>query len=102
MAMQLRFFFHPEADAELIDAASYYGERSLVVGIEFLQMIDAAIARITEMPRAAPTWPGRPNVRRRVVAKFPYAIIYVVEPAAVRIIAIEHAKRRPGSWTHRL
>lgn len=38
------FFFHPEADAEFIDAASYYGERSLTVGLEFLQVIDAAIA----------------------------------------------------------
>ena len=65
-------------------------------------MIDETIAWITEMPRAAPAWPGRPNVRRRVVSKFPYAIVYVVEPAAICIIAIEHAKRRPGSWLHRL
>jgi hypothetical protein len=57
---------------------------------------------ITELPYAAPAWPGRPNVRRRVVAKFPYAIVYVVEPAAIRILAIEHAKRRPGRWLHQL
>ena len=38
---------------------------------------------ITEMPRAAPALPGRPNVCRCVVAKFPYAIMYVVEPAAI-------------------
>jgi plasmid stabilization system protein ParE len=100
--MPLPFFFHPEADTELIEAASYYGERSLVVGIEFLQVIDKAIAWISEMPRAAPAWPGRPNVRRRVVPKFPFAIVYVVEHAEIRIIAIEHAKRRPGSWLHRL
>jgi hypothetical protein len=41
-------------------------------------------------------------VRRRGVGKFPYEIIYVVEPAALCIVAIEHAKRRPGSWLHRL
>jgi hypothetical protein len=29
--MPLPFYFHPEADAEFIDAASYYGERSLTV-----------------------------------------------------------------------
>jgi plasmid stabilization system protein ParE len=100
--MPLPFYFHPEADAEFIDAASYYGERSLIVGIEFIKVIDEAIAWITEMPHAAPAWPGRPNVRRRVVSKFPYAIVYVVESAAIRIIAIEHAKRRPGRWLHRL
>jgi hypothetical protein len=44
--MPLPFFFHPEADAELIDAASYYGELSLVVGIDFLHVIDAAITWI--------------------------------------------------------
>jgi len=65
-------------------------------------VIDQTIARITEMPRAAPAWPGRANVRRCVVPKFPYAIVYVVEPAGIRIIAVEHAKRRPGSWLHRL
>lgn len=100
--MPLPFSFLPEADAEFIDAASYYGERSLIIGLEFIQVIDEAITSITEMPHAAPAWPRRPNVRRRVVSKFPYAIVYVVEPAAIRIIAIEHAKRRPGSWLHRL
>lgn len=46
--MPLPFFFHPEADAEFIEAVSYYGERSLVVGIEFIQLIDQKLYRLLQ------------------------------------------------------
>lgn len=100
--MPLPVRFHPDVEADLVDATSYYAERSPTAWLGFVEAIDEAIARIAELPRAAPAWPGRPDVRRRVVPKFPYAIIYVIEPAAIYVLTVEHAKRRPGSWLHRL
>jgi plasmid stabilization system protein ParE len=100
--MPLPARFHPEALAELVDAAGYYGARSTLVGEAFVEAIDEALARIAEMPRAAPTWPGRPEVRRRVLARFSYAIVYAIEPEAIFVIAIEHTSRRPGYWIDRL
>jgi hypothetical protein len=41
-------------------------------------------------------------VRRIVANGFPYAVLHVVRPDCVWIIAIMHLKRRPGYWKHRL
>lgn len=94
--------YHPEALHELIDAAGYYAERSSVVGDAFTELVDEALALIVERPLLAPAWPGRPDVRRRVLARYPYAILYTVEPEQIFVVAIEHAKRRPGYWLTRL
>jgi plasmid stabilization system protein ParE len=93
--MGLPVRFHPEALLELNDAASSYGER--LVG-----RLEATIERISEMPHVWPLWPGRADVHRRVLTRWPYAVIYTVEPQMILIIAIEHHKRRPGYWLTRL
>lgn len=100
--MPLPVRLHAEAEAEYLDAAGYYGARSLAVGHAFVDRVEAALAWIAELPLAAPAWPGRPDIRKRVLAQFPYSIIYVVEPQAILVVAIEHAKQRPGKWLRRL
>jgi toxin ParE1/3/4 len=100
--MPSRVRFHPEALDEFVAAAAYYGERAQAIGLAFVARIEDGIALIAERPHIAPSWPGRPNVRRRVLSTFPYAIIYTVEPDEIAIIAIEHTRRRPGYWQQRL
>lgn len=34
--------------------------------------------------------------------RFPYAVIYVVRSECVLVVAVQHAKRRPGYWKRRL
>jgi toxin ParE1/3/4 len=87
--------FHPEAQREFVDGASFYGER-------FVQLLEKALALILEMPRTWPTWPGRPHVHRHVVPKLPYAIIYSIAQDSIFVIAVEHTRRRPGYWLTRL
>lgn len=94
--------FHPDALRELVAAADFYAARSVVVGDAFAALIADALALIAETPRLAPAWPGYPEVRRRVLARYPYAIVYLVAPAQLVVVAIEHAKRRPGYWLSRL
>ena len=36
--------------------------------------------------------------QRMEFLKFPYAIIYSIEPDHIRIIAVAHNKRKPGYW----
>lgn len=36
--------------------------------------------------------------RRCLLQKFPYAIIYSIEPDHIHIIAVAHTKRKPGYW----
>jgi len=42
-------------------------------------------------------------VRKKVLTgRFPFNLIYTIEPGRILIIAVAHQKRRPGYWAYRL
>jgi len=41
-------------------------------------------------------------VRKKIVQRFPIAVLYKVEEAEVVIVAVMHLRRRPGYWIGRL
>jgi len=98
----LTWRFHEEATVEFDEAADYYLEGALEVGYHFISVFDAGVDRIRRMPFLAPTWPGRPDVRRLVLPRFPYSIVYTLERGEILIVAVAHAKRQPGYWLGRL
>jgi plasmid stabilization system protein ParE len=42
------------------------------------------------------------GMRKRLVHRFPYALLYRVEPAEVVIVAVMHQRRRPDYWLGRI
>ncbi len=94
--------FHPDALAEYEAAAAWYAQRSEAAALTFATRVDAAIESICALPEAWPLWPGRSDVRRRIVRRLPYSTIYVIDAEAIVIIAIAHHKRTPGYWLARL
>lgn len=88
--------FHDEAEAELAEAALFYEERVVGLGASFAAEIKSSIAFIQAHPEASP-WLGR-LLRRFVVKRFPYSIIYRHEEENIFILAIAHDRRRPGYW----
>lgn len=96
----MRYDFHPEARTEYFEAIAYYDGRQLGLGARFTIEIEAAIQRILESPTA---WRViQDDVRRCLSRKFPYGVLYTVEPDSVLILAIMHCSRRPGYWQARL
>ncbi len=91
--------FHPAALAEYQAAALWYG---LDGGRRFADLVDRSVDEICALPLAWPAWRGRADVRRRVLKRFPFSVLYMAEPAHVLIMAIAHHKRRPGYWVARL
>lgn len=89
---------HPEAEAEITNAAAWYERRQSGKGAEFERAITAAKARIVDAPAA-----GAPRGRFRgcIVHGFPYTLIYS-HNGNVTIFAIAHMSRRPGYWRARL
>jgi plasmid stabilization system protein ParE len=68
-----RVTFHPEAEAELDNARTWYRERNQVAGRAFVAEVLSALKSIAETPEA---WPRtRANERRFVFKRFPYSII---------------------------
>jgi plasmid stabilization system protein ParE len=45
--------------------------------------------------------PNRLQLTRVLFRRYPYAIIYRVLPDRIEILAIAHARRRPGYWRNR-
>jgi hypothetical protein len=56
---------------------------------------------IAELPLAFPVL-YEPDIRSAKVARFPYRVVYVVIDANVDVLALAHAKRRPGPWRQRI
>jgi toxin ParE1/3/4 len=97
--MSRLLLIHEAAEAEIDEAADFYDMQSPGLGREFLTEIERTIRSISEFPEAAPLVYGR--VRKRTIAKFPYALVYSVRPKEIRILAVAHHKRRPFYWRGR-
>ncbi len=94
--------FHPEAAGEFLEALAYYGEKSQALGRHFFHAMHALIADVSRTPTVYRRMPGPEDVQRHFKKPFPYAVLYVDEPAGVLVLAIAHFKRRAGYWRHRL
>ena len=102
--MTLAFDFHPEAQAEFAADVDWYDAREPGLGGRFAEAVRAAIDAAVDDPAAWATWPGwdrQPVVRSKGVTGFPYRIVYFVEHDVLTIVAVAHAKRRPGYWRDR-
>lgn len=69
------------------------------LGAAFLGEVERCCAWVVEHPEAGPAVRG--VVRRRLIARFPYAILYTLRPDMVRVVAVMNLKRRPGYWVGR-
>jgi toxin ParE1/3/4 len=89
------------AENEAAEAAAYYDGERPGLGDEFLDAVETAIHTIVEAPHRWPRWPGAAShleIRRRYVKRFPYSVAYLVHGNRIAILAVVHAKRRPGYW----
>lgn len=94
--------FHRDANAEYRAALAWYAARSLDAADGFAAEIAHGVRRIRELPHAWPMWRGRPDVRVRLVQRYPYSLVYIVRDPKIVIIAVAHQRRRPGYWLSRM
>lgn len=92
--------FHDAADAELSEAVAYYDDKASGLGDRFLAEIKAATRYIEQYPEIAPII--EEGVRAKVLVRFPYSLLYVVEEHELYIVAVAHQSKRPGYWADRL
>ena len=83
-----------EALEEVEAAARWYAERSATAAVAFSEEIHAAESAILRLPEA---WPAFDHgTRRYLLRRFPYSVVYRIEPRRVVIVAVMHGRRRPG------
>jgi hypothetical protein len=94
------FSFHPEADEEFVEAVAYYEECESGLGLDFARETHAAIQNALDYPTL---WPEiEDGVRRCLVHRFPYGVLYSTEPHGIFVLAVMHLHRNPDYWKHRL
>lgn len=88
------------AEQELLDAAAYYETQATGLGYQFLLKVESAITDITNNPKR---WPLlRFDIRRRLVQRFPYGVLYKIDPECIVIVAVMHLRRHPDYWIERI
>lgn len=97
--------FFPEALAEYEDAVVYYETCEEGLGARLIQEVDEAIALAMEFPDAAPTVkeaPAEYGLRWIGPPRFPIKLVFAVRADQFLVVALFHARRRPGYWLARL
>jgi len=92
--------YHPDAEAELIEAAQFYERRVPNLGAHFLDAAESSIRVIEDAPDGWSIIEG--DVRHYLMPRFPYAIYYRLLADQIRILAFKHHSRHPDYWRYRL
>ena len=93
--------FSEEAETEYIEALDWYSARSARAGTGFEAAIDETISRIAESPEQFPVT-DQEGFRFAILNRYPYSLIYRITPSGVQIVAVAHARRKPGYWSRRV
>jgi plasmid stabilization system protein ParE len=90
----------PEARRDFDESFDWYAERSVRAATRFLVAVETAISAIAADPMR---FAVVDEVHRECpVARYPFRIVYRIVPDRIVVVAVVHAKRRPGYWRGRV
>jgi toxin ParE2 len=95
----MKIAFLPPAQAELDEAFSWYEEQAVGLGYEFLDELDQTLRLIATFPEFHPLVDKK--LRRCLVNRFPYSVLYGFTDNTITVVAIAHLRRKPSYWTDR-
>jgi len=98
----MRVILHSEAAAELQDAFFWYESKAANLGHDLLDEVEEGMKRIRETPDTWPLYAKAFGVRRFLIHRFPFGILYRMANNEIQIVAIMHLRRKPGYWMKRL
>lgn len=97
--MSVPIILRREAREEFDAAADWYDRQRPGVGQTFVIRVNETLGRIAAGPDLHPV--VYQDVRRAMVTKFPYAILYRPMTDHVLVVAIFHSRRDPKIWQAR-
>ena len=97
--MNLQVIVHSEAEAEILEALTWYEERSSLAARAFVQELSYVVRLAARAPNS---WPGSFGAARRIVfPRFPFDLIFRTRGKTFEIVAVAHHRRRPFYWKNR-
>lgn len=88
------------AEEEMIEASVFYQAAAPGLGAGFLDEVGRVVNVLREHPELGQLV-GR-GLRRALLHRFPFSLIYSVEVDAVLIVAVAHQRRQPDYWKGRV
>jgi plasmid stabilization system protein ParE len=88
-----------EAKAEFDAAVEWYEQQRPGLGADFLARVGAVLNRIASQPKIHAAVYGA--VRKAVVTRFPYVVLYQEDVGEIVVIAVFHTARDPSIWQSR-
>jgi plasmid stabilization system protein ParE len=88
-----------EAEQDLLEARDWYDKKQIKLGDDFLFAVDACFASIERNPDAFAFSHGR--VRRALMKKFPYVVLFRVSEEEILIVGCLHTRRDRSKWEER-
>ena len=85
--------FTDDAKADLQKAYEYYEGERTNLGEEFLDEVDKTVAHISSNAKMYAKF--YKNVRRAILKRFPYAVLYVIRKMKVNIFAVFNTYQDP-------
>lgn len=95
----------PEAVDEADEAAHWYDTRRPRLKEDFHAELELAWAAIEERCHGMPaleSYSGPYDVRRHLLKRFPYVVIFAYDEQECLVVAVAHTRRRPLYWQDRL
>lgn len=88
----------PTARRQVAAACAWWTEHRPAAPGLLIDELDRAFARLSEAPHVGTAWPRRPGVRRVMLARVDFYVLYRVRPRAqrVEVLALWHVKRGRG------
>ena len=83
----------------MTEAALFYEAARSGLGDVFLDDIQHAIDTVRTHPDLGESVAY--GLRRVLARRFPFSVIYAVEPEGIAVVAIAHQRRRPEYWKGR-
>lgn len=94
-----RIIFTSAAEQDVADAALWYDEHRPGLGEHFLRAVHLAATAAAEAPAQYPRVHGA--LRRVLVHRFPYALVFRESPEELVVASCYHLHRDPTVWQSR-
>jgi len=88
------------AAGQLQEAAVYLNQERDGIGLAFIDQVEAILQLAASYPEVFPAVPDVPGneVRRGLVRRYGYWVIYELRPEDLLVLSVWHGSRKPGSW----
>lgn len=94
-----RVSFRPQARAEIREARGWYERQVPGLGRVFIAELDATLAFLRLHPRMYAAVSNDANVRRALLHRFPYSLVYEVMAADdILVLACRHVRQDEINW----